>query len=443
MVNHYREYMDTIKLTETQHERIMNAMRKHGGKKPAFPRRAAAVASLAACLALFFAIGILPHSLSNKNETNYGESQQQFIHSGTAGLPEGQGSWPMIRGLDFWDATGAGELALDIGFPKGHFTEELSQSDIAALLGSGDDISWLLGWQGYSVTGQAIYDGEGQVFWVILNGESDDGSGFTMTLAPDGIPPTCIVEAPDAETEINGIPVTAFYRHYDSDGDGIKEYRYEFTMMPEDIGLRFEAWGEDQEQTDLLATLAANWCAAWTDGLSMAHLVPDEIPEWRDEYWDSQADAYADELGQYLPNVIPADFTFDGAHRELGQGRNTLSAFWFDGMREISVIVSRPDELPNVMDISAAELYDVRLYSIPWADSVPQEAWDAGFDDPVFARADMDQSILSARLYTLQDTGDTDGYRFSFSVLHEDGTVVAYSCKGLTEVQAQELVLGE
>ena len=445
-MNSYRNYMDGVKLSDAQHKRLMDALHARE-KRHLAPGKAAGLLGLAASLALVFVLGgrLLPAlDRADPGKGNLsGPENESHIWQQTADDPEGNAvNWPCVFALNFADATNAGEVGFDIGLPAGHFTEPLSQSDIAALLGSGEEISYLLGWQGYTVTGRVIYDGEGEVFWVIINGENADGTAFTMTLAPGHIPPTCVVEVPDAGNELNGVAITAYYRYYDSDGDGRKEYDYELTMMPQDVGVRFEAWGEDQNQAMDVATLAANWCAGWSDGLTLEHLVPDEIPEWKNEYWEEEAMAYADELGGYLPVHLPEGFRFGGASRDLGQGRDTLSAYWSRGLREISVVVSRPDVLPQTMDTGRPELYDVRLYPIPWADSVPQEAWDAGFDDPVFAQADLDSDLLAARMYTVEDAGGADGYRFRFSVLQQDGAVVSYDCKGLTAAEVQALILG-
>ena len=48
--------------------------------------------------------------------------------------------------------------------------------------------------------------------------------------------------------------------------------------------------------------------------------------------------------------------------------------------------------------------------------------------------------VYKRQAYTLADQGDSDGPRVSFSVLHDDGALVTYSCKGLSIDQVWALV---
>ena len=121
---------------------------------------------------------------------------------------------------------------------------------------------------------------------------------------------------------------------------------------------------------------------------------------------------------------------------------NTLYLRWSWGYDDVTIRVELPEgdaEWGNLVDTARPETYDVRLYSIPWADSVPEEYYDA-FHSPVFRAVDMSREIVEARAYTLADQGDSDGPRVSFSVLHDDGALVTYSCKGLSIDQVWALV---
>ena len=86
------------------------------------------------------------------------------------------------------------------------------------------------------------------------------------------------------------------------------------------------------------------------------------------------------------------------------------------------------------MDISAPASYDVRLYEIPWADTVP-EAYQANFYKPTFRAADMSLAVIEARMIAK----DTGGLSCRFFVLHENGTLVGYDCSGLTAEQIWSL----
>lgn len=144
-------------------------------------------------------------------------------------------------------------------------------------------------------------------------------------------------------------------------------------------------------------------------------------------------------LGPHLPQSLPGRFAFESGSRSDG----VLSALWTHGMEEIQVCLSRPDRAPAAMDTSDPSRYDVRLYAIPWCDSVPQEVLEGGFEDPVFRYEDLTAEVIAARaLSGAGDSGDTAGDRFSFSVLYDDGVVARYSMKGVTADEAAVLLLG-
>lgn len=437
-MNSYRAYMDSICWSEKRQKALVQAVMRCGktGQQSRILRR---VLPLAACLGIAAAASLLWPRQGRQPQRD----TQSWISGGFSRQPDEKvQNGPMIEAVDFADGSRLDRLAADLALPDGYFFEDMTPEQIARMLGSGDELSYLLGWDDYDIAGCVTYGGDGSVYQAAITGTHADGTTFTMQLSPGKVPPTCVVTSEEAETEIGGVPMQAVYHCYDRDGDGVDEYVYEFSMLPGAVGIRFEAAGENSGSTERLATLAANWCARWTDGLALEHLTPQEIPEWRSDRLDSEAQARGEDLGAYLPAAIPQGFAFDAAWRELGQNRDYLSVYWYAGMREIQVTVSRPQEQPAVMDTARPELYDTRLYEIPWADSVPDEAREAGFDDPAYAQRDLTADVLDARLYQVQDAGDAAGYRLCMSIWHEDGVLVSYRAKGLTRSQAAALVLG-
>lgn len=111
-------------------------------------------------------------------------------------------------------------------------------------------------------------------------------------------------------------------------------------------------------------------------------------------------------------------------------------------MEEIHVTLSRPEEAPAVMDVSDPSGYDVRLYAIPWCDSVPDAVREGGFADPVFRYEDLTQEVIAARAMSgAGDSGDVSGSRFTFQILYPDGVVAAYRMKGITAGEAGAMLL--
>ena len=84
------------------------------------------------------------------------------------------------------------------------------------------------------------------------------------------------------------------------------------------------------------------------------------------------------------------------------------------------------------------------LYTIPYADSVPQE-YRQEFDNPVFAVEDLTPEVIAARMRWVDgDSGDVDGWRGDFSVYYEsENVLVRYSLDGVTPQEAYDLILKE
>ena len=80
--------------------------------------------------------------------------------------------------------------------------------------------------------------------------------------------------------------------------------------------------------------------------------------------------------------------------------------------------------------IDDTENYDLSLYPIPMADSVPDELREI-VNDPVFKIEELTLDTVYKRARIVNDAGDSGGYRMMFSVLYGD-TVVAISTKGVS-----------
>ena len=121
---------------------------------------------------------------------------------------------------------------------------------------------------------------------------------------------------------------------------------------------------------------------------------------------------------------------------------------WSRGYDDVTMMIYLPEGKTawgSVVDVDRPETYDVRLYPVPRADSVPEEYRET-VDHPVFRAEDMSRDLVAARAYTAEDAGDTGGVRMSFSVLHPDNTLVQYDTKGLSVEELWALVeptLGE
>lgn len=115
--------------------------------------------------------------------------------------------------------------------------------------------------------------------------------------------------------------------------------------------------------------------------------------------------------------------------------RNTLFLRWSRGLADVTVRVSLPEggvPVGEPVDVSNPAAYDVRLYSIPWCDSVPEE-YRNSVSSPTFRAQDMTREVIAARSLSYQDAGDIDGPRINFTIRCSDGTEAEYTSKGLSE----------
>ena len=180
-------------------------------------------------------------------------------------------------------------------------------------------------------------------------------------------------------------------------------------------------------------------------GLYLDHLMTArEVPEWRSAEFSSLEEARREaDFAPYLPRE---DFSgygeFTGRLTYQEGNEHTLFLRWSWGYDDVTIRVELPEGdtvWGNVVDVGAPETYDLRLYPVPWADSVP-EAYRETVDNPVFRAEDMSRAVVEARAYTPSEQGDTNSLRIRFAVLHPDGTLVDYSCEGLSVEQVWDMV---
>ena len=425
-MNRYRTYMDRIHAPARLRTRVLEDV-SAGGRPRRPPRRALTGVLAAACFALAFfgawqywraaetspsptaGVAATPAPVNTAPALD-GADYTLVVADPFEGQPH---TSPSISVVEFADCTDLNALSSSIALPQGHFREDMTAEEIIQALGGGDTVPWDLYWAGFGLTGQVIYDGQGQVWQAMIWGKrAADGAAFTLDLAPDQIPVRDVVY--DVEpVDVEGLEVTAWYDHCDQDGDGTAEYICTVEFM-HGAGVRFQVTAPDQESAAFLCDCLVSH-AARTDGLfTVGHLVPDAIPQWRGEALTLEQ-ARREELGGWLPldGTIPAGFGFDNAWVELGQGRDWLHAYWCKGYDYIDVTVYRRTE--------------------------------GGY----FPEADLSVDAVTAQAlealgsYVDDDAGDTPGWRWlSLTVAFTDDVRVNYSLKGVTPEQAAELITG-
>lgn len=137
-----------------------------------------------------------------------------------------------------------------------------------------------------------------------------------------------------------------------------------------------------------------------------------------------------DVVGAFIPDDIPKGYTFKSAYLD---GQGAVYVIWYNGMDSILINVSRvvPEDYVTV-DVDRTETYDVWQYEIPYEITVPSEYVET-FQNPIFLWEDMSLEIVKSRMKSVEDAGDTDTPRGSFSVLYTEGVLLYFNGRGTVE----------
>ncbi len=354
------------------------------------------------------------------------------------------------------------DIAASLALPDGSFFLELTLADLQKLLWGPEgkpedlnpdtDLPWVLGWDGYTVWMGARYDGNGDLWMVTIHGSKGLNS-FELQIAPGRLPPQCLADPDGESVDVNGTAVTSYYRAYDRDGDGLTDHVCTSEFLVDGYGYRFRnAYTETGKEEFDVAEAAKffNTCfvmraAQWTDSRCyFGHIAHnDNIPPWEETNFDTLAAARErTEFAPYLPETAPVNWSEFHGHLSYQEGvRNYLFVRWtkmYDNVEICVYLPEDPDGYPQSkepVDINLPESYDYRLYTLPLCDSVPRE-YVVDFYSVLFRAEDMSLEAVKAR----ETEHDTGGSSFHFSVRHENGVVVSYSCDRITAEELWALI---
>lgn len=437
----YESYMERQEVSASFHEKLLTLeppARHSGGWRR--------WGMLAACCVLAAGLGLWrlsPHQISCGDGSGASPVSEQD--------PQPADDVPEIT---YRRETGGADA--DIALPDGSFHREIPAEQLASLFAregeSLDSVLSALGWTDYDLRGGAIYDGEGQLWLLTVTGQHPDGPEFRLELCPGSLPPTCVVTPAQSTVRVNGVSVSAWYGSWDRDGDGKTEHVCESKFMAGDVGVHYEnadapfaaqygsADGELGGAQKLNAMAVGRIIGR---GIELKGVMTAEnVPAWREESFSSLNQArQEEEFAPYLPAENMSGYgEFYGRLSWQEGSYHDLFVRWSRGYDDVEVAVCRcPEKGCSTVDAAATEQYDVRRYDIPWSESVPEEYRDTVYD-PVFRAEDMSFSVVQARTLYRNDTGEGRKASIRLGVLHPDGTVVRYTCKGLTAEQVWAMV---
>jgi len=315
------------------------------------------------------------------------------------------------------------DMALDASrrYIPGYFTEELSSEELAAL-----EPAMCYEYMTYS--GHAGFDGGGTLLDVILN---------VTTPLPDSPVQVLISDFIGCHYELPGEPVTSVCNHTEYTvyqlitGESLRlDARAEIGGHP----FRFvmDAELSQPEEAREFFQQVLECFSYWAEGKpDLSAVTAESIPEFFDRKL-SLSEARSDpEFGSHMLTSVPTGFVEESIRRYRDQNSDFLSGLWTRGPDSLSWRVSAFTEADaaRLTAVADTENYDLALYPIPRAESVP-EALREIVDDPIFDAEELTPEAIWKRAYKVHDAGDTDGWRMKFSVKY-GGLLVELRSKGV------------
>ena len=153
--------------------------------------------------------------------------------------------------------------------------------------------------------------------------------------------------------------------------------------------------------------------------------------------WEmAQADAV---YGHYVDVQVPEGYSYSSGTRS----EQRLHVIWHKGMtEEISISCQHADESVSdwLVDTDNPEEYDLGLYTIPWAESMPGELRQK-IEGATFRPDQISQEIVTARSYQVEgDQGDVSGWRTQIAILYSDNVLVEIRSKGPSPEEIYALI---
>lgn len=311
-------------------------------------------------------------------------------------------------------------LAAHRPYIKGVFTESLNDTELTALLPSAD----------LTCSGYARFDDKGNLLDIEMQTETTlPESPVNIGLADYFFGFDYVLSGAEVVSVCNGVDYRVYQYQF---GDKVELSAY---TIINDIYFAFamDVPMENLEQAKEEFQHVLECFAYYEEGKpDLSIIVPEEIPELTEQMFDTLAEAKAEpDFGRYLPSEIPAGFGDTSIYRFKFENSNFLTAMWSKGLDDLSWVVTpyTEEDALRLTSVDDKKNYDLSLYPIPRADSVPDELREI-VDNPIFEAEELTLEAVYCRAYKVDDAGDTDGWRMRFSVKYGD-VIVSISTKGV------------
>ncbi len=456
-------YIEAADNLQTEDALQDNAAKKTVGRKkilPFFHLRQIAPITLAACVCLLLAFAVprlLPKqepdrpnneqytdsSLQHQPDNQYaensvkqppendssdqpGENHQNSQSQDTENIPD-EGCPSPAWDFHYNEVAMVADSARQ--YIPGYFTQELHESD-RMLLEPGKQIEWM----SFSAVGG--FDGEGRLLEVSLSTTSTLPDTTIQILISDQAfsPLSCgLLSKEDVvSSSCNGVDFLLYQHRTQQEPAAVFLYA-EAEINELFYSFEMETASENIEQAQADFEEALECFTFYQAGKEeFASIAPDEIPEWFNRTLTYKEALEEADFGTCFLPSLPDGYQEESIQRYKDQHYNTLSGLWTKGYDSLSWLVRsyRPEDAARQTAVADTKNYDLSLYPIPRADSVPDDLREI-VDNPIFDAKELTLETVYARAYQIDDAGDSAGWRMAFSVRYED-TIVEIHAKGVT-----------
>ena len=422
----YNKYMDKISVSNTLHEKIMSRTEARHKRWPIMIKRYTAAF---ACLAVvLLGVFIIP-KLTQHNLAPTPSNNPPVLEPGTI-TPTPDSSSQYTLYFNQADSQSAANIAI-----RGHFWQKLTDEELKAIFPRLTET--------HTVTATANFQSDesrATLFNIDAQAVSSAGLKTYIQLAPGEVVLDYGFDAETKASDVFGTAVTAGYFETKPNSKGLRNVTYFATFKLSEVAYYVEIGGTEAEKEVVkneISEIIGLLIEGGTTDLDLFHPV---VPELRNDSLsldEARADA---DFGPYIPETLPKGFGFEHANRFINQERNTLFVNWTKGMSYISWNVSllKDNDKTRITHVTDTKNYDLALYPIPRADSVPDELREI-VENPIFLIDELTLDAVRARAYEVLDSGDEQGSRMRFSVLYGD-TLVKLNVKGATPESVLEML---
>ena len=297
-------------------------------------------------------------------------------------------------------------LTANHAYYKGVFTEALNNGELVALMPSA----------GLDCSGYARFDNFGYLLEVVMQASTAlPESPVTVSLADYYFGFDHVLSVGEVVSVCNGVEYSVY--QYES-GNQVELSAY---SIINDIYFAFamDVPQSNLEQAKEEFQRVLEYFAYYEEGKpDLSVITPEEIPELTEQIFNTLSEAQAEpDFGRYLPSELPAGFGDAAIRRFQFQNDNYLSAMWSKGLDDLCWVVDYYTEADanRLTSVNDTKNYDLSLYPIPRAESVPDELREM-VDNPIFDADELTLEAVYCRAYKVNDAGDTDGWRMNFCV---------------------------